>query len=127
MDGATSAEYARGVLIPRLAADLYSSQSEVLIKQALKTMVLSQHYYIALADHVHDAGQVIRVMDNKVEGLKEIKDLNVGSGPKAIIATETTSLRGASPHRSPQGRARGGDSTTGVSGIGAKRLPSPPR
>ncbi|RWV84694.1 hypothetical protein GW17_00053569, partial [Ensete ventricosum] len=85
MDGATSAEYARGVLIPRLAADLYSSQSEVLIKQALKTMVL-----------------VISVMDNKVEGLKEIKDLNVGSGPKAIIATETTSLRGASPHRSPQ-------------------------
>ncbi|RZS04855.1 hypothetical protein BHM03_00035268 [Ensete ventricosum] len=39
---------------------------------------MAQHYYMALADHVHDAGRVIDIMDNKAEGLrKEIEDLKV--------------------------------------------------
>ncbi|RWW33129.1 hypothetical protein GW17_00002173 [Ensete ventricosum] len=33
-------EYARGVLTPRLAANLYSSPSELLVDRALKSMVL---------------------------------------------------------------------------------------
>ncbi|RWW46394.1 hypothetical protein BHE74_00047679, partial [Ensete ventricosum] len=70
-DRSSSADYARGVLIPRLAVDLYSSPSEVLIDWALKSVVLSQHYCMTLADRVHDAGQVISVMDNKTEGLKK--------------------------------------------------------
>ncbi|RRT40641.1 hypothetical protein B296_00043037 [Ensete ventricosum] len=40
VDGAASREYDRGVLIPRLAVDLYSSSSELLIDRALKSMVL---------------------------------------------------------------------------------------
>ncbi|RWW54327.1 hypothetical protein BHE74_00039089 [Ensete ventricosum] len=57
---------------------LFSLLTEVLIDRALKTMVPSQHYYMALADHVHDAGRVIDIMDNKAEGLrKEIEDLKV--------------------------------------------------
>ncbi|RRT75078.1 hypothetical protein B296_00029236 [Ensete ventricosum] len=44
---------------------------------------------MALADHVHDAGWVISIMDNKTEGLKkEISDLRVRSGPEAIAAAE---------------------------------------
>ncbi|RWW57628.1 hypothetical protein BHE74_00035569 [Ensete ventricosum] len=54
VDGTASTEYARG----------------------------SQHYYMALADRVHNVSRVISVMDNKVEGLrKEIVDLKAGSGP----------------------------------------------
>ncbi|RZR91336.1 hypothetical protein BHM03_00019434 [Ensete ventricosum] len=83
----TSPEYAQWVLIPRLAVDLYSSPSEVLVDRALKTMV--QHYCMALADRVHDEGRVINVMDNKAEGLqKEIAKLKAGSGLEAIVATE---------------------------------------
>ncbi|RRT37696.1 hypothetical protein B296_00056770 [Ensete ventricosum] len=49
----------------------------------------TQHYCMALANHAHDVGQVISLMDNKAEGLKkEIIDLRAGSGPKAIAAAE---------------------------------------
>ncbi|RRT76816.1 hypothetical protein B296_00023483 [Ensete ventricosum] len=93
-DRSSSANYARGVLIPRVAADLYSSSSEVPIDWALKSMVLSQHYCMTLVDHVHDAGQVISVMDNKTEGLKkEITDLKVESRLEAIVVAEQRAFR----------------------------------
>ncbi|RWV77084.1 hypothetical protein GW17_00062144 [Ensete ventricosum] len=89
VDGSISAKYARGVLLPTLAVDLYSSSSEVLMDRVPKSMVLTQHYCMALANHAHDAGQVISLMDNKAEGLKkEIVDLRAGSGPKAVAAIE---------------------------------------
>ncbi|RRT60576.1 hypothetical protein B296_00044851 [Ensete ventricosum] len=107
----------RGVLIPWLVANLYSLLSKVLIEWALNTMVLSQHYYIALAYHVHNASRVIDVMDNKIEGFKkEIKDLKV----RGHRHDRVTSLQGTSPHRSPHDRAQGGDSATRVSGIRAE-------
>ncbi|RWW67082.1 hypothetical protein BHE74_00025495 [Ensete ventricosum] len=59
---AASGEYARGVLIPRLAVDLYSSSSEPLVDRALKSTVL---------------------------GLKrEIVDLRVRLGPEAVVVAE---------------------------------------
>ncbi|RWW41149.1 hypothetical protein BHE74_00053379 [Ensete ventricosum] len=72
VDGSVSAKYARGVLLPMLAVDLYSSSSEVLMDRVPKSMVL-----------------VISLMDNKAKGLKkEIVDLRAGSGPKAVAAVE---------------------------------------
>ncbi|RRT79007.1 hypothetical protein B296_00026191 [Ensete ventricosum] len=44
---------------------------------------------MALADHVHDAGRVIDLIDNKAEGLRrEIAELKVGSRPEAIVTVE---------------------------------------
>ncbi|RRT48069.1 hypothetical protein B296_00044486 [Ensete ventricosum] len=55
----------------------------------LFTIRCSQHYCMVLADHMHNAGRVISVMDNKVEGFqKEITELKVGSRPEAIAAAE---------------------------------------
>ncbi|RWW60221.1 hypothetical protein BHE74_00032809 [Ensete ventricosum] len=55
----------------------------------LFTIRCSQHYCMVLADRMHNAGRVISVMDNKVEGFqKEITELKVGSRPEAIAATE---------------------------------------
>ncbi|RRT76979.1 hypothetical protein B296_00029360 [Ensete ventricosum] len=88
-DGLALGEYARGVVFSVLATDLYTSPSEVLIDRALKSMVLTQHYCMALADRVHDVGWIISTMDNKIEGLKkEIVDLRAGLGPKAIVAAK---------------------------------------
>ncbi|RWW45283.1 hypothetical protein BHE74_00048889 [Ensete ventricosum] len=47
-DGVASTKYTRGVLIPWLVANLYSSLSKVLIEWALNTMVL-YGYHVALA------------------------------------------------------------------------------
>ncbi|RWV90095.1 hypothetical protein GW17_00047727 [Ensete ventricosum] len=86
VDGAAWGEYARDVLIPHMAANLYSSPSELLVDR-------TQHYYMALADRVHDAGWVINVMDNKSDGLKkEIADLQAWSGPEVVVAVEQRAL-----------------------------------
>ncbi|RWW05853.1 hypothetical protein GW17_00030854 [Ensete ventricosum] len=106
-DRAASTKYAPKVQIPRLAADLYTMPSKVLIDRVAKTMVLvrlvssflcflfvcidtrplpsqSQHYHMALIDWAHDVGRVISAMDNKADGLrKEIQELKVGAGSEA--------------------------------------------
>ncbi|RWV78323.1 hypothetical protein GW17_00060729, partial [Ensete ventricosum] len=87
--GTTLVEHKRGALIPRLVVDIYCSPFEVLIDPVLKTMMLSQHYCMALADHVFNAGQVISVIDNKVEGIrKEFAELKVRSELEAIVAVK---------------------------------------
>ncbi|RWV87730.1 hypothetical protein GW17_00050245 [Ensete ventricosum] len=44
---------------------------------------------MALADHVFNAGQVISVIDNKVEGLQmEVVELKVGSEPEVVAAVK---------------------------------------
>ncbi|RRT45609.1 hypothetical protein B296_00031250 [Ensete ventricosum] len=44
---------------------------------------------MALIDHVHNAGSVITVMDNKMDGLhKEIEELKVGVDLEAIAIDE---------------------------------------
>ncbi|RRT74367.1 hypothetical protein B296_00026964 [Ensete ventricosum] len=49
---------------------------------------------MALADHVHNAGWVIDIMDNKAEGLrKEIEDLKVGSKREVIVEHEEVTHR----------------------------------
>ncbi|RWV77145.1 hypothetical protein GW17_00062074 [Ensete ventricosum] len=59
----------------------------VLIDRVLKTMMLSQHYCMALADRVFNASRVINVRDNKVEGLRmEVAELKVGSELEAVAA-----------------------------------------
>ncbi|RZR83917.1 hypothetical protein BHM03_00010643 [Ensete ventricosum] len=57
--------------------------------RATKSMVLNQHYYMALIDQVHDAGRVITSLDNKSDILrKEIQRLKGGSDPDAVVAAE---------------------------------------
>ncbi|RZS21534.1 hypothetical protein BHM03_00054187, partial [Ensete ventricosum] len=87
--GEASATYIRGMLIPRLATDLYTLLSEVLMDGAAKAMVLNQHYQTTLFDHVHDAGRVITSLDSKVTLLRqELQDLKEGGNPNAIAAAE---------------------------------------
>ncbi|RRT64275.1 hypothetical protein B296_00024335 [Ensete ventricosum] len=87
--GEASATYIRGVLIPRLASDLYTLPSEVLMDEASKAMVLNQHYQAALFDRVHDAGRVITSLDSKVSLLRqELQDLKEGENPDAVAAAE---------------------------------------
>ncbi|RZS00916.1 hypothetical protein BHM03_00030701 [Ensete ventricosum] len=75
--GEASATYIRGVLLPRLASDLYTLPSE------------NQHYQAALFNRVHDAGQVITSLDGKVTLLRqELQDLKEGGIPDAMVAVE---------------------------------------
>ncbi|RRT31491.1 hypothetical protein B296_00051578 [Ensete ventricosum] len=111
--GEASTTYIRGVLIPRLASNLYTLPSEVLMDGAAKAMVLvsafsvsshvfppffctdrpsgfqNQHYQAALFDRVHDAGQMITSLDGKVTLLRqELQDLKEGGNPDAVAAAE---------------------------------------
>ncbi|RRT82084.1 hypothetical protein B296_00013901, partial [Ensete ventricosum] len=87
--GEASATYIRGMLLPRLASNLYTLPSEVLMDGATKAMVLNQHYQAALFDRVHDAGWVITSLDGKVTLLRqELQDQKEGGNPDAVAATE---------------------------------------
>ncbi|RRT41486.1 hypothetical protein B296_00020510 [Ensete ventricosum] len=91
--GEASATYIRGVLLPRLASDLYTFPSEVLMDGAAKAMVLAsfqnQHYQVALFDRVHDAGRVITFLDGKMTLLcQELQDLKEEGNPDAVAAVE---------------------------------------
>ncbi|RRT79600.1 hypothetical protein B296_00005180 [Ensete ventricosum] len=83
------AKYIRGTPIPRLASDLYTLPSEVLMDGAAKAMVLNQHYQATLFNHVHDVGRVITSLDNKVNLLcQEVQRLKEGGDPDAVAAAE---------------------------------------
>ncbi|RZS25062.1 hypothetical protein BHM03_00058207 [Ensete ventricosum] len=85
--GEASTTYIRGMLLPRLASDLYTLPSEVLMDGAAKAMVLNQHYQAALFDQVHDAGRVITSLDRKMSLLhQELHDLKEGRNPDAVAA-----------------------------------------
>ncbi|RRT75164.1 hypothetical protein B296_00006337 [Ensete ventricosum] len=100
--GEASATYIRGVLLPRLASDLYILLSEVLMDGTAKAMVLNQHYQAALFDRVHDAGRVITSLDGKVTLLRqELQDLKEGGNPDALLdlALSKKALREDLPKR----------------------------
>ncbi|RRT81125.1 hypothetical protein B296_00015273, partial [Ensete ventricosum] len=87
--GEASATYIRGVLLPRLASDLYTILSKVLMDGAAKAMVLNQHYQAALFDRVHGAGRVITSLDGKMTLLRqELQNLKEGGNPDAVAAAE---------------------------------------
>ncbi|RZS01094.1 hypothetical protein BHM03_00030900, partial [Ensete ventricosum] len=87
--GEASATYIRGVLLPRLASDLYTLPSKVLMDGAAKAMVLNQHYHAALFDRVHDAGRVITSLDGKMTLLRqELQDLKEGGNPDVVAVAE---------------------------------------
>ncbi|RWW84731.1 hypothetical protein BHE74_00006650, partial [Ensete ventricosum] len=89
LDGEASTRYIRGTLISRLASDLYTLSSEVLMDGATKAMVLSQHYHTTLFDRVHNAGRVITSLDIKVDLLrKEVQRLKEDGDPNALAASE---------------------------------------
>ncbi|RZR88772.1 hypothetical protein BHM03_00016403 [Ensete ventricosum] len=89
LDGEASATYVHATQIPRLAGDMYTLLSEVLMIRAAKALVLNQHCYMALMDQVHDAGHVITSMDNKSEMLREeIQKLKDGGNPDAVALAE---------------------------------------
>ncbi|KAJ8465930.1 hypothetical protein OPV22_028482 [Ensete ventricosum] len=79
-------KYIRAMQIPKLASDLYTLSSKVLMDEAVKAMVLSQHYHVALFDRVHDTSQVITSMDNRVYLLrKEVQRLKEGGDLDAVV------------------------------------------
>ncbi|RRT36503.1 hypothetical protein B296_00025867 [Ensete ventricosum] len=85
--GEASTTYIRGMLLPRLASDLYTLPSEVLMDGAAKAMVLNQHYQAALFDQVHDASRVITSLDRKMSLLhQELHDLKEGRNLDAVVA-----------------------------------------
>ncbi|RZS15323.1 hypothetical protein BHM03_00047185, partial [Ensete ventricosum] len=87
--GEASATYIRGVLLPRLASDLYTLPSEVLMDGAAKAMVFNQHYQATLFDRVNDAGRVITSLDGKMSLLRqELQDLKEGGNPDMVVAAE---------------------------------------
>ncbi|RRT52211.1 hypothetical protein B296_00031051 [Ensete ventricosum] len=89
LDREASTKYIRATQIPKLAFDLYTLPSEVLMDGAAKAMVLSQHYQAALFNRVHDASRVITSMDNRVDLLrKEVQRLKEGGDPDAVAAAE---------------------------------------
>ncbi|RZS23152.1 hypothetical protein BHM03_00056020 [Ensete ventricosum] len=114
--GEASATYIQGVLLPRLALDLYTLTSEVLMDRAAKAMVLvstfsgfsctfpffftdrplgfqNQHYQAALFDRGHDAGRVITSLDGKTTLLRqELQDLKEGGNPDAVAAAEVRAV-----------------------------------
>ncbi|RRT49254.1 hypothetical protein B296_00027494 [Ensete ventricosum] len=70
--GEASATYIRGVLLPRLASDLYTLPFKVLMDGAAKAMVL-----------------VITSLDGKVTLLRqELQDLKEGGNPDTVAAAE---------------------------------------
>ncbi|RZS03617.1 hypothetical protein BHM03_00033810 [Ensete ventricosum] len=82
-------EFERGLLHPQLARELYMLPSEVLMAQAAKEMVLSQHFQMALFDQVHDASRLITFMDYWIKQLQEELDaLKSNGGPEAVAKTE---------------------------------------
>ncbi|RZS02996.1 hypothetical protein BHM03_00033127 [Ensete ventricosum] len=69
--------------------NLYTIPSEVLMDGAVKVIVSSQHYQMALFDRVHDVGRVITSMDNKVDLLRrEVQRLKEGGDPEVVAAVE---------------------------------------
>ncbi|RWV78475.1 hypothetical protein GW17_00060555, partial [Ensete ventricosum] len=95
--GEPSTTYIRGVLLPRLASDLYILPSEVLMDGAAKAMVLNQHYQAALFNRVHDAGHVITSLDGKMSLLRqELQDLKDGENPDAVAAVEVRAVEAQS-------------------------------
>ncbi|RZR93114.1 hypothetical protein BHM03_00021521 [Ensete ventricosum] len=56
---AASGEYARGVLIPRLAVDLYSSSSEPLVDRALKSTVLGPEAVVVAEQRASEAQALV--------------------------------------------------------------------
>ncbi|RWW51944.1 hypothetical protein BHE74_00041667 [Ensete ventricosum] len=89
------AKYIRATQIPRLAFDLYTLSSEVLMDEATKAMVLLDLHLaepalpsdlIRLGPY---AGRVITSMDNRVDLLrKEVQRLKEGGDPDAVATVE---------------------------------------
>ncbi|RZS08471.1 hypothetical protein BHM03_00039455 [Ensete ventricosum] len=94
--GEALATYIRGMLIPRLATDLYTLPSEVLMDGAAKAMVL-----MVLFDRVHDVGRVITSLDGKVTLLRqELQDLKEAlveaNGRRALVEADLEVARAES-------------------------------
>ncbi|XP_018677038.2 uncharacterized protein LOC108951938 [Musa acuminata AAA Group] len=88
-DGAASATYARGALIPDIARQLYGSPSEMLIEKAAKSLVWNLHYFTVLMDHVQDAGQIISNLgDRNAELRGQVEELKARAGPEAMASAE---------------------------------------
>ncbi|THU54356.1 hypothetical protein C4D60_Mb10t24240 [Musa balbisiana] len=84
-DGATSATYARGALIPDIAKQLYGSPSEVLIEKVTKSLVWNLHYYTVLVDCVPNAGRIINNLGDKNAKIHgQVGELKVGAGSEAV-------------------------------------------
>ncbi|RWW42755.1 hypothetical protein BHE74_00051664, partial [Ensete ventricosum] len=90
LDSEASTTYVRATQIPRLAGEMYTLPSEVLMARAAKALVLeNQHYYMALMDQVHDVNRVITSLDNKSEILwEEIQKVKDGGNPNAVASAE---------------------------------------
>ncbi|RWW52595.1 hypothetical protein BHE74_00040974 [Ensete ventricosum] len=95
LDGEASTKYIRAKQIPRLASDLFTLPSKVLMDGAAKAMVLPDLHLAKsalpddLIDWVHDVGRVVTSMDNRVDLLrKEVQRLKEGGDPNAVAVVE---------------------------------------
>ncbi|RRT39618.1 hypothetical protein B296_00057019, partial [Ensete ventricosum] len=88
LDREALTKYIRAKQIPRLASDLYTLSSKVLMDRAVKAMVLSALPY-DLIDWVHNVGRVVTSMDNRVDLLrKEVQRMKEGGDPDAVAVVE---------------------------------------
>ncbi|RWV89556.1 hypothetical protein GW17_00048287 [Ensete ventricosum] len=79
-DGLITSEYARGMLHPSIAKQLYSAPSEELVDQVMKSMV-------------HDAGHVIKMLSERNFALRnEVLELKSGVSPDTVVAAEKRAI-----------------------------------
>ncbi|RWW00974.1 hypothetical protein GW17_00036021 [Ensete ventricosum] len=93
-----AAEYVTRVLHPSLAKKLYEVSSEGLMDQAAKSVIwyiafgtsrLGLYFIDTLIDHVHDAGQIVRLLTEWNSVLRaENRELKSGVGSEVVVATE---------------------------------------
>ncbi|THU58501.1 hypothetical protein C4D60_Mb03t14970 [Musa balbisiana] len=93
-DGETAQKFVRVALHPSLAKELYSSDSEVLVERAAKSLVWSLHYGMALIDWVLDARWAIGRQMDLDDALRQM-NLKLGGAEAVAVAEErATTLEG---------------------------------
>ncbi|XP_065033859.1 uncharacterized protein LOC135666279 [Musa acuminata AAA Group] len=91
-DGETAAAFVRGGLHPDLAREMYTLPSDVLFGKSVKSLLWGQHYAMALADRVRDAGRALGILcDRNAELRKQLEEVRAGAAPEVVAAAEQRS------------------------------------
>ncbi|THU63738.1 hypothetical protein C4D60_Mb01t18990 [Musa balbisiana] len=88
-DGDVAAWFVRGGLHPKIARDLYTLPSEVLLGRSAKLLLWGHHYAVALMDRVRDVGCIVGILsDCNAKLRKQIEEVHAGATPEAVAAAE---------------------------------------
>uniref|UniRef100_A0A804HN11 Uncharacterized protein n=1 Tax=Musa acuminata subsp. malaccensis TaxID=214687 RepID=A0A804HN11_MUSAM len=91
-DGETAAAFVRGGLHPDLAREMYTLSSDVLLGKSVKSLLWGQHYAMALADRVRDAGRALGILcERNAELRKQLEEVRAGVASEAVAAAEQRS------------------------------------